>query len=83
MKKNACSKSNGLFKGLVENFLHVGHHVQLHVGHHDIISMLCEGSETLLEWKSESTTDGPTNGHTVTDGAGAADACASKYLEAA
>ena len=33
MKKNACSKSNGLFKGLVENFLHVGHHVQLHVGH--------------------------------------------------
>ena len=44
-------------------------------------STFCEGSETLLEWKSESITDGPTNGHT--DGAGAADACASKYLEAA
>ena len=34
--------------------LHVGHPVHLHVDHHDVISMLCEGSETLLEWKSES-----------------------------
>ena len=30
----------------------------LHVGHRDFISMLCEGSETLLEWKYESIMDG-------------------------
>ena len=33
--------------------LHFGHDVQLHVGHHNVVSMLCEGSETLTEWKSE------------------------------
>ena len=46
-------------------FLHVGHHVQLLVGHHvghlvghhNVILTLCEGSETLIEWKSESITD--------------------------
>ena len=38
--------------------LHVGHHVHLHVGYHDVISSLCEVSETLTEWKYESVTDG-------------------------
>ena len=37
--------------------LHVGRHVHLHfslhVGHRNIISTLCEGSETLTIWKSE------------------------------
>ena len=37
--------------------LHVGHLVHLHVGHHNVILTLCEGSETLIEWKSESITD--------------------------
>ena len=32
---------------------HAGHHVSHHVGHHNIMSTLCEGSETLSEWKSE------------------------------
>ena len=40
--------------------LHVGHHVHLcighHVSHHNVVSTLCEGSETVLEWKSESIT---------------------------
>ena len=27
-----------------------------HVGHHNVVSTLCEGSETLAEWKSESMT---------------------------
>ena len=34
--------------------LHVGYHVSHHVGHHHVVSMLCEGSETLTEWKSKS-----------------------------
>ena len=55
--------------------LHVGHHVSHHVGHHNVVSMLCECSETLTEWKSESVTNGLTDGHT---GVGARDACASK-----
>ena len=38
--------------------LHVGHHVHLHVGHHNVVSTLCEGSETLTEWKSEIITYG-------------------------
>ena len=33
--------------------LHVVHHVSHHVGHNSVILTLCEGSETLLEWKSE------------------------------
>ena len=37
---------------------HVGHLVYYNVGHRDVISMLCEGSETLLEWKYESIMDG-------------------------
>ena len=34
---------------------HVGGHVHLHVGHHvhlHVVSTLCQGSETLTEWKS-------------------------------
>ena len=54
--------------------LHVGHHVHLHVGHHvghhNVISTLCEGSETLTEWKSERMTD--------VDGVGVKEAFASK-----
>ena len=42
----------------------VGHHVSHHVGHHNVVSMLCEVSETLTEWKSETITDG----RTATDG---------------
>ena len=42
----------------------VCHLVHLHVGHHNVISTLCEGSETLTEWKSESITYGPTYGLT-------------------
>ena len=42
-------------------YLHVGHHVRLHDGHrvchHNVISTLCEGSETLTEWKYESVID--------------------------
>ena len=41
--------------------LHVGHHVCNHVGHHNVILMLCEDSERLLEWKSESITDALTD----------------------
>ena len=33
--------------------LDVGHHVHLHVSHHRVVSTLCEGLETLTEWKSE------------------------------
>ena len=32
----------------------IGWHGVGHVGHHIVVSMLCEGSETLTEWKSES-----------------------------
>ena len=39
--------------------LHVGHHVHIHVGHHNVVSTLCEGSETLTEWKSESVREAP------------------------
>ena len=45
---------------------HVGHLVHLHVGHHighqNVVSTLCEGSETLIEWKSETLMDGWTDG---------------------
>ena len=57
--------------------LHVGHHVYLHVGHHvshhvghcvsqhvghgNVFSTLCEVSETLTEWKSETMTYGRTD----------------------
>ena len=34
-------------------YLHVGHHVSHLVGYHYVVSTLCEGSETLVEWKSE------------------------------
>ena len=41
--------------------LHVGYHVHLHIGHHvghyNVVSTLCEGSETLTGWKSESVTN--------------------------
>ena len=37
--------------------LHVGHQVHLHVGHRNVVSTLCEVSETLTEWKSESVMD--------------------------
>ena len=34
---------------------HVGHHVHLHVSHHgghrNVVSMLCEVSKTMTEWK--------------------------------
>ena len=46
-----------------------------HVGHHRVISRLCEGSETVTEWKSKIITAGPTYGLT---GIGARDACESK-----
>ena len=36
---------------------HVGHLVHLHGGYHNVISKLCEGSETLTESKSESITN--------------------------
>ena len=51
--------------------LHVGPHVHLHVGHRNVVSTLCEVSETLTEWKSESVTDGLTE-------VGARDTCVSK-----
>ena len=46
--------------------------LDFHVGHHNVILTLCEGSEMLTEWKSESITDGcpygpnyvPTDGRT-------------------
>ena len=40
---------------------HVGHLVYLNVCQHNIILTLCEGIETLSEWKSESITDGRTD----------------------
>ena len=40
--------------------LHVGRHVGRHVGHCNVVSTLCEVSESLTEWKSESITDGRT-----------------------
>ena len=65
--------------------VHVGHHlgnlVHLHVGHHvghrNVVSTLCEGSEALSEWKSESVTNLPTNGRTEvgTKDAGASKEC--------
>ena len=39
----------------------VGYHVHLHVGNHNVVSTLCEGSERLTEWKSESMTYRRTN----------------------
>ena len=37
---------------------HVGHDISHHVGHRNVVSTLCEVSETLTEWKSETITDG-------------------------
>ena len=58
--------------------LHLGHHVHSHVGHHvshqNVISTLCEGSETLTEWKSESITY-------LRTGLGARDDCAIAHLK--
>ena len=51
----------------------VGHLVYLHVGHHNVTSTLCEGSETLTEWKSKSVLYLRADG--LTD-VGARDACA-------
>ena len=31
----------------------VSHHVHFHFSHHSVVSTLCEGLETLTEWKSE------------------------------
>ena len=47
------------------------------LSHHNVVSALCEGSETLTECKSESVMDKPTNGLT---GVGARDACGSKNV---
>ena len=44
--------------------LHDGHHVSHHVGHHNVVSTLCEVSETLTEWKSKSMNYGRTDGRT-------------------
>ena len=38
--------------------------VSHHVGHHNVISMLCEGSDTLTEWTSESMKNERTNERT-------------------
>ena len=60
--------------------LHVGHCVHLHVGRHvyhrHVVSTLCEVSETLTEWKSETIewTD------RLTGGVGARDTCVSKNM---
>ena len=35
---------------------HVGRHVSHHVGHRNVVSTLCEVSETLTEWKSKTIT---------------------------
>ena len=53
-------------------YLHFGHHDHLHVDHHihlsvgprNVILKLCEVSETLTEWKSESVMDLRTDGLT-------------------
>ena len=39
----------------------VGHHVSHHFGHHNVDLTLCEGSEILTEWKSETIMDLPTD----------------------
>ena len=63
--------------------LHVGHHVHLHVGRHishrNILSTLCEVSETLTEWKAESVMD---DGRLMDrrTGVGVRDTCVSKNL---
>ena len=41
-------------------YLHVGHCVSHHVGHGNVVSTLCEVSETLTEWKSKTLMDGLT-----------------------
>ena len=41
---------------------HVGHLVGCHVGHRNVVLTLCEGSETLTEWKSKSVMDERTYG---------------------
>ena len=52
---------------------HVGHHFTHHIGHCNVVSTLCEVSETLTEWKSEKVWW--TYGRT---GVGARDTCVSK-----
>ena len=60
-------------------FEHVGHHVHLHFGRHvgqrNVVLTLCEVSETLTEWKSQSITYQRTYGLT---GIGARETCMSK-----
>ena len=56
-------------------YLHVGHHFSHHVGHHNVVSTLCEVSETLTEWKSESVMDGRTD---IWTGVGTKDTCLTK-----
>ena len=58
--------------------LHVGHYVSHHVGHHNVVSTLCEGSETLTEWKSEKVWHLSAIRRDRLTGVGARDACASK-----
>ena len=56
--------------------LQVSRNVSHHVGHHNVVSMLCEGSKTLTEWKFETITY-LTYGLTWV---GARDTCMSKKL---
>ena len=43
--------------------MHVGRRVSHHVGHYNVVSTVCEISETLTEWKFETITDdGRTDG---------------------
>ena len=72
---------NLFFVGRHIGHLHVGLHVHLHVSHHvghsNVHLTLCESSETLTKWKSESVTDQRTDRLT---GVGARDACLSKNV---
>ena len=42
----------------------IGHEVHPHVCQHNVVPMLCEGSDILTEWKSESVTYGRMDGLT-------------------
>ena len=56
-------------------YLHVGHRVSHHVGHGNVVSTLCEVSETLTEWKSKTLIDGLTD---KLNRLGARDTCVSE-----